>query len=368
MTDLALVMIVRNEERCIARCLQSALPFVDQMIVLDTGSTDDTVKIAASLGAQVHHFVWCDDFAAARNAALDHSPARWNLVLDADEWISDRASKADLAAIVEGGAPFLGLLPISSEFDLQGRVEVETSWVARVLPSGVRYRGRIHEQPVSGLASRKLAFPVLHDGYRRELAEQKMERNERLLLKELESAPSDPYLRYQLGKYYEACEDYAQAVIHYRLALALIHPDAMYRHPLVVRTIFSMKMAQLHEEAIELASAEMDHWQHSPDFFFVVGDLFLDWAARNPAAAMQELLPVAEASWLKCLAIGDQPGLPGTVTGRGSHLAAHNLAVLYQGLGDTEQAARYAAQAAQAGASVFSESPPAPGSDRIGRR
>jgi len=57
------------------------------MRVLDTGSTDDTVLRARACGATVPHFDWCDDFAAARNAALDHASADWHLVLDADEWL-----------------------------------------------------------------------------------------------------------------------------------------------------------------------------------------------------------------------------------------------------------------------------------------
>ena len=65
MTRLALVMIVRDESRCLARCLESVRPHVDRMIVLDTGSTDDTVEIARRCGAIVHHYAWTHDFAAA---------------------------------------------------------------------------------------------------------------------------------------------------------------------------------------------------------------------------------------------------------------------------------------------------------------
>ena len=64
--SLALVMIARDEEASIARCLRSVSAFVDQMIVLDTGSTDATASIARELGAQVYHWPWQDDFAAAR--------------------------------------------------------------------------------------------------------------------------------------------------------------------------------------------------------------------------------------------------------------------------------------------------------------
>ena len=67
---IALVLIARNESRAIERCLASVRPWVDEMIVLDTGSVDDTPAIAARCGARVTHFTWIDDFAAARNAAL----------------------------------------------------------------------------------------------------------------------------------------------------------------------------------------------------------------------------------------------------------------------------------------------------------
>jgi len=78
-------MIARDEARCIERCLDSVRAHVDAMLVLDTGSRDATPEIARRAGARVAHFGWCDDFAAARNAALRAADADWALVLDADE-------------------------------------------------------------------------------------------------------------------------------------------------------------------------------------------------------------------------------------------------------------------------------------------
>lgn len=82
---LSLCMIVKNEAENLLRCLDSVKDVVDELVVLDTGSTDATVQIAASYGATVHHFTWCDDFAVARNQALQHVTGDWVLVLDADE-------------------------------------------------------------------------------------------------------------------------------------------------------------------------------------------------------------------------------------------------------------------------------------------
>lgn len=338
MKQLALVMIVRDEAATIARCLESARGLVDEIVVLDTGSRDATPEIARSHGAQVHHFDWCDDFAAARNAALGHASSAWNLVLDADEWL-EGATREALAEVL-AGPPLIGLLPVSSEFDIQGRVERSVSWIARLLPREVRYAGRVHEQPVSDLPRKRLALAVRHDGYRLASLMPKLARNEALLLRALEDAPGDAYLQYQLGKNHEVGSAFAEAVPHYLAALERVDQSAPFRHDLVVRTLFSMKKASRHEEAIALADREMSNWPHSPDYYFALGDLLLDWAALNPEAA-GELLPMVEASFLRCLEIGEQAELDGAVRGRGSYLAAHNLAVFYESLGDAARAAPY---------------------------
>jgi glycosyltransferase involved in cell wall biosynthesis len=82
---IALVMIVKNESATLRRCLDSVRPWVDDLVVIDTGSTDDTVEIATDAGARVEHFTWIDDFSVARNHALRLANADWNVILDADE-------------------------------------------------------------------------------------------------------------------------------------------------------------------------------------------------------------------------------------------------------------------------------------------
>ena len=85
MTQLSLCMIVKNEEKLLPRCLSSVRDLVDEMVVVDTGSSDRTVAVAQSFGARVYHFEWCNNFAVARNEALQYVSGEWVLVLDADE-------------------------------------------------------------------------------------------------------------------------------------------------------------------------------------------------------------------------------------------------------------------------------------------
>ena len=341
MTRLALVMIARNEARAIARALDSARPHVERMIVLDTGSADATREIARAAGAEVHEFAWADDFAAARNAALARSDADWNLVLDADEWIAGGAGVLGPDILAAGAGGFLGEVRIESAMDQPGAEGAGQSWIARVLPRGVTYEGRIHEQPAGDLPRVRLPLTVGHDGYLAENLARKGARNETLLMRELETAPEDAYLWFQLAKEHQARGKAPQAALCFTEALRLAPADAPWRHALVVRALIALKANGQLAEALALADAEVAHWLDSPDFYFVVGDLYLEAASQHPERALSELLPVAESAWKRCLEIGERPDLDGAVAGRGGFMAAHNLAVFYETLGRAEPAAQY---------------------------
>jgi glycosyltransferase involved in cell wall biosynthesis len=317
---IAAVLIVRDEARCIARCLDSIRPHVDKMVVLDTGSIDRTPLLAAGCGAEVHHLPWPNDFSAARNHALDLADADWNLILDADEWI------------VSGGAqlrrwcrtPRLGQLCVHSA--MEGATGAERrNWLTRLLPRGVRYQGRVHEQPVSPLPRARIELHVGHDGYLGDQLTRKQGRNAPLLHRDLEDRPGDPYLLYQLAKDAEIHGDLAVACGHYAAALRGTPPDANWRHALVVRQLHCLGKTGQADAALARADAEMGNYPDSPDLFFVLGNLLLDRAMADPAQALDQWLPLAIGSWERCVEIGERPDLEGSMQGCGSHLARHNL-------------------------------------------
>jgi tetratricopeptide (TPR) repeat protein len=99
---LSLCMIVKNEESHLAKCLMSVKPIVDEMIVVDTGSTDRTRNIALAFGAKVFDFLWTNDFSEARNYSLSKASGDWILVLDADEMVSPR-DNCSLKKILSNG-------------------------------------------------------------------------------------------------------------------------------------------------------------------------------------------------------------------------------------------------------------------------
>ena len=344
MNRIKLVMIARDEARCIERCLSSARAWVDEMWVLDTGSSDATAQIAARCGARVAHFDWSCDFSAARNAALALTDAEWCLVLDADEWIV-RGGET-LASLRNQAPDFIGQISVASSFDtLQGGLGEAPSWLPRVLPRGVRYEGRVHEQPQSPLPRQRLPLLVGHDGYLGAQMAHKQGRNKTLLQRALAARPADAYLRYQLGKDFEVRAEFEAAAPHYLQALAQVEARASWRHDLVLRTLFTLKKLGRFEPAMSIAEQEMPRWSESPDFWFTLGDLLLDWAASAPQRA-GELLPMIEASWLRAIEIGERPDLHDTVRGRGSFLAAHNLAVFHGSLGNAAEASQWRAREA----------------------
>ncbi len=143
--SLSFCMIVKNEERSLARCLDSVRGLAGELIVVDTGSTDDTPLIAARYGAEVIPFDFTVvDFASARNHALARSHGRWILVLDADEALDQASVPAveELIARNENAGYFLERHNHSSDSE-----SPFTDHVVRLFPNrpNYRYRGRVHE-------------------------------------------------------------------------------------------------------------------------------------------------------------------------------------------------------------------------------
>jgi tetratricopeptide (TPR) repeat protein len=164
------------------------------------------------------------------------------------------------------------------------------------------------------------------------------------MMRELEAAPEDSYLWFQLAKEHQARKRHPQAALCFTEALRLAPADAPYRHPLVVRTLTALRANGQVAEALTLADAEVANWERSPDFYLTVGYLYLDAAAEAPSQA-DHFLPIAEAAWRRCLEIGERPDLEGAISGCGGHIAAQNLAVFHETFGNAQAASEFAALA-----------------------
>ena len=200
-------LIVRDEERHLPGCLDSLRPVVDEIVVVDTGSTDGTVKAARAGGARVIRQDWTDDFSAARNIALEEAVGDWILVLDADErleWKDHAAFREPLATDDRWGC----LLTLVNLLETQTS-EVLLLRLFKNHPA-VRYSGIIHESVESALVKVAGDFEravgrhparIIHTGYQpeRRAEKGKDERDIRLLKKQISADPGTPYSWYKFA-------------------------------------------------------------------------------------------------------------------------------------------------------------------------
>lgn len=218
---LSACTISKNEEDTIARSIDSYRDFVDEIIVIDTGSTDNTVRIAQQHGAHVLHFDWCDDFSAAKNFALDQASGDWIVFLDADEYFCPDCGKRlkEAVSIAEQrGHNCIGCRMKNID-RVTGELRAEVFQI-RIFKRGLRYQYPIHESlftpdgPLSPLTVHESWFFLYHTGYSTDLSFRKGERNAAILQRQLEKE-TDPvkqcvYHLYLSDSYF-SMRDYTRA-------------------------------------------------------------------------------------------------------------------------------------------------------------
>ena len=184
--------ITKNEERNIVRSLQSLLDSVDEIIVVDTGSTDRTKEAAAGLGARVLDFAWEDDFSAPRNLAIQEAQGDWIIFLDADEWfVEPQVLRNAIEEEVRCSPDLDAMLLLRLNLDDRG-TEVSRDRSLRIFRNApwLRYHGKIHENVYSSRGRLRVSYPeglrLYHDGYRGTIIATKIERNLRLMLQDIE--------------------------------------------------------------------------------------------------------------------------------------------------------------------------------------
>lgn len=202
---ISLCMIVRDEATSLPRFLEAARGCFDELCVVDTGSTDDTVAILEAAGARVAHQVWQEDFAQARNASLELATGDWILILDPDELPSPELAPAlrEVTQIGEVGALFLA---IRNLLDGDHYRDFTALRAFRRAP-GVRFEHRIHEDAgrsvgemlvQTGRVVATIEPVIVHEGYLRQHAAHKRTRDRRILKRAIAERPTDLYLRFKL--------------------------------------------------------------------------------------------------------------------------------------------------------------------------
>lgn len=251
-------MIVRNEERCLERCLASVSTQVDEIVVVDTGSSDSSLDIAKAFNAMILEIEWPGAFDVARNVSLDQVKTDWVLWLDADEWFEgDNATKL-LTNIDTSKEAFICERRDWMNQKDAGSTELIRLWKHR---PNRRFVGVVHESipdfdaamDSKGLIAKSESI-IEHDGYTGPLHKQKLERNIELILKELELRPNQ--LRYEiyLAENLHDLDDPDAAVGFRQLAKRVAYCEEDFsREPKVISLINQV----LHEFLTEEAKSEL---------------------------------------------------------------------------------------------------------------
>jgi hypothetical protein len=201
-------MIVRNEEAHLADCLAAAVGLVDEIVVVDTGSTDATCTIARQRGARVYEFRWCDDFAAARNESVRLASCDWIFWLDADDRIDEtnRLRLGRLFANLSGENAAYLMRYVALDDGAPGRTSaVDHARLFHKHPL-VCWEYRVHEQILpavvrAGGTIRQSEVVLYHLGYRDAgVVRHKLQRNGRLLELDAVDHPNDPVVLFNLGR------------------------------------------------------------------------------------------------------------------------------------------------------------------------
>jgi len=336
---ISVCIIAKNEEKNIKKCLSSfknALKDASdiELLVVDTGSEDDTVKIAKECGARVEFFEWINDFSAARNAAIDMAHYEYILFLDADEHTESMDIK-EIKSLIKRYPEAIGRIERRNRCYSGADEEcIMTDRVERLFSKSLyEYRYSIHEQVTrkdgKELEAYEIPLTVYHEGYfgSKEELKRKAQRNNDLLFKEMENSPEDPYLYYEVAQSFGLIGDKENEYRYYREGWKkgpVI--EAPYTPIMAVGYGQSMIALDIKEELFDFIEKNQIHFCEYSDYMCMAGYAYMKYGMFE------------KAIWYYQRAIGE--GWE-NIEGSGSYIPAHNLACIFEALGDEINAIKY---------------------------
>lgn len=329
---ISICIITKNEEENIKICLDKLAKLEYEIIVIDTGSTDNTKNIASQYTEKVYDFTWCDDFSAARNFAMKKASQEYILMVDSDEYLVDYR-KEELEDLLLQHPMSVGRIHRNNIFVRNGMEYSSKELVNRVFSKKYyHYVGKIHEQVVSTLGEEYVTYeaPLFfdHSGYNGEEKDRKKkaQRNIQMLLKMLSEEGEDPYTLYQLGKGYYFQEDYKEAAYYFGRALEYdLNPKLEYVIDMVEMYGYSLINSNQLEHALLMENI-YDEFSQSADFVYMIGFVYMNCGMFNEA--IREFIKASKYKDSK-------------VSGVNSYLALYNVGVIYECMEEKDKAIDY---------------------------
>lgn len=320
MKSIALCMIVRDEEARLARCLESVSGAVEEMIIVDTGSTDRTVEIAQAFHANVLFHEWNGDFSAARNLGLDAASSEYILVLDADEYLDNPSIlQEDLASSAD-----YYLLPIRNQMSGGASYLHAAPRLFRNAPQN-RFREKIHEFVKINMATTRTGKTLIHhDGYLKEVYEKKDKnrRNLDILVKLAEESPTG-YNLFNLARQYRAYGDFERAADYFEMAYEKSRNVSILPN-LLLEYAISLNELNRCEDGILILQSSLSVYPNYTEMHYLLGEFYDKLGYKLDAVIC----------WKKCMSLGETEyenyakyGI--AFEGTGSYLPAIRLAEYY---------------------------------------
>lgn len=223
---ISVCIICKDEEKLIRQCLESVKNIADEIIVLDTGSSDNTLEIAREYTNEIHETTWLDDFARARNEALSFATMDWILMMDCDEGLNDDITKEEISKYTSVGKYDGYCVRLICQ---SGHGEDEEFSLFRLFRNSYKYKykNRIHEQIIQCLDKSRVGnadIIINHVGYSDECVAEKnkSERNIRILSSYSEDE-KDSFYYYCLGNHYLGDHKYGDAINSYLASLKILN-------------------------------------------------------------------------------------------------------------------------------------------------
>lgn len=336
-TPISICIITKNECDTLRQCLTCLKPYADavkhEIVVVDTGSTDNTVEMCKEFTDKIYYFEWINDFSAARNYAAEKASHDWILCIDSDEFVTEWDEK-ELQEHIRTKLNIIGNIIQSNTCGFGQKKYLSNDQASRLYNKSFYFFNRpIHEQlePFSANTGHHytlLKITVRHMSYAgtpQEL-QKKAQRNIDLLKKELIKAPHDPYTLFQLGQSYYMIEDFKSALYYYDLGLAEdVDPRLGYVHTMVTSYGYTLLELKQYQKALELEGI-YDVFGDRADFVFLMGLIYLNNALFDDAVAQFKKATTFSYA---------------TVDGANSYRAWHNLGVIYECSGHKDLAISY---------------------------
>jgi len=263
---IALNIIVKNESKFLRGCLESVKDLVDEIVIADTGSTDNTVEIASEFTDKILYFIWNNDFSEARNFVINNTDANWVLYLDADERI-DKIYHDQIRELVNSGEYDAFQLKIKSRIDNETGSQIHIVPYPRLFRKypDVMFEGKIHEQITPSLVKAGAKFKITdiiieHLGYAQgaEINEQKKNRNLEALKELVKTEPNNAYALFQLGQNYITLGNTEEGINCLWSALKTNQLTSPVRATTMTALAKYLYDHNKHQEAIDLCRASLE--------------------------------------------------------------------------------------------------------------